>query len=161
MFQLSVVLVGGFTHEHQNFKTLGLFAGCAQCPTLILLEAPPPAAVGPKGLCSETSRLMKDQADPGCSLALRRKITTIVFPGGKVSLIHHYPLPFILIHVDTCYLFDDEYKEDSSMASYTEALIRSYKFKPVCRGGLQGFTSTALVEPLLNSLNMDKVVTKH
>lgn len=60
---------------------------------------------------------MKGQVDTGCSAVLRRKITTIVFPGENLSLIHQYPLPFILIHVDTCNLFDDGYKEDTSMTS--------------------------------------------
>lgn len=76
---------------------------------------------------------MKGQVDTGCSSALQRKITTIVFPGENLSLIQQYPLPFILIHVDTCNLFDDGYKEGTSMTS-EKALIKSYKFKLVCNG---------------------------
>lgn len=88
---------------------------------------------GPQVYCSHTSRLTKGPVNSGCSSALRRKITTIVFPGENVSLIPQYPLPFILIHVDTGNLFDDGYKEDTSMTS-EKALIKSYKFKLVCSG---------------------------
>lgn len=128
------------------------------CP--VLESSRPVTAARPLVHCSHTSRFMKGQVDTGCSSALRRKITTIVFPGENSSLIHQYLLPFILIHVDTCNLFDDGYKEDTSMTS-EKALIKSYKFKLVCSGDIQYIRACSLVGELWNPLNMDIMVTKH